>query len=61
MPATFFFFFENFPEVLGYPVLTSPCPKIVATNHKRLLNIENKLRVAGRGVGWGDGLNGDGH
>lgn len=30
-----FFFFENFPEVLGYPVLTSPCPKIVATSRHR--------------------------
>ena len=25
-------------------------------NHKRLLNIENKLRVVGRGDGWGDRL-----
>ena len=24
-------------------------------NHKRLLNTENKLRVAGREVGWGVG------
>ena len=29
-------------------------------NHKRLLNTEKKLRVAGRGLGGKDGLNGQG-
>ena len=27
-------------------------------NNKRLLNIENKPRVAGVGIGWKDGSNG---
>ena len=32
--------------------------RVRKANRKRLLTIENKLKVAGGEVGWGDGLKG---